>query len=91
MQLFTLTKIQFFVVALYAAAFPLAGLIGGKVQMAFLFATAPFLPIGYLTGGLAWQLFSTPKAYPFGLFAGILLQAWLLLALWISNKNSQGG
>ncbi|MEH8118110.1 MULTISPECIES: hypothetical protein [Aeromonas] len=55
--------------------------------MFFLFATAPFLPIGYVMGGIAWQFFSTPSAYPFGLFAGIFLQTWLLLVLWVGRKR----
>ena len=87
MRLFTLTKLQFFGVVLYAAAFPLSGLINEKIQVTFLFATAPFLPIGYVTGGLAWQLLGTQKAYPYGLFAGIFLQAWLLLVLWVGKKS----
>ena len=87
MRLFTLTKLQFFGVVLYAAAFPLSGLINGKIQTILMFATAPFLPIGYVTGGLAWQLLGTQKAYPYGLFAGIFLQAWLLLVLWVGKKS----
>ena len=87
MQLFTLTKLQLLAVTLYAAAFPLSNLIGGTVQMLCLFATAPFLPIGYVMGGIAWQLFSTPSAYPFGLFVGIFLQVWLLLVHWIGKKH----
>jgi hypothetical protein len=78
---------QLFGIILYAAAFPLSGLLGGAIQTFFLFATAPFLAVGYITGGIAWQLFSTPKAYPYGLFVGILLQVWVLMVLWVNKKQ----
>lgn len=87
MQLFSLNKWQVLGLALYTAAFPLSNLVGGAVASFFLIVTAPFLPIGYVIGGFAWQLFGTPKAYPFGLVVGVFLQAWVLLILIVGRKQ----
>jgi hypothetical protein len=83
----SLSKLQLLSAVLYAVAFPLSSTVGGAIQTFFLLATAPFLAIGYLTGGAAWALFGTPKGYPFGLFAGVFIQVVLILALWNKRKR----
>ena len=84
-----LTKVQFVIAIAYAAAFPLSNLIGGPAQTFFLFATAPFLAIGYIVGSVFVGLLGSTKAYPIGLFVAVLIQTWLLLALWNQRKKAQ--
>ena len=81
-----LTKWQTAGVMIYAVAFPLSGLVGGGIQTFFLFATAPFLPIGYIVGGLTINIFGSTKAYPFGLAVAIFIQVWFLLVLLNQRK-----
>ena len=79
---FLISKPQAIGAFIYAIAFPLSNLIGGGVQIFFLIATAPFLALGYIVGGLTVSIFGSPNAYLFGLVAAIFLQVWALLALW---------
>lgn len=83
---FLISKPQVVGAFIYAIAFPLSGLIGGGVQIFLLFATAPFLAIGYIFGGLSAGIFSSTKAYPFGLAIAIFIQVCVLLALWNKRK-----
>jgi hypothetical protein len=77
---FRISPAQFAAAAMYSAAFPLSGLIGDGVQILCLFATMPFLPLGYLIGHVFVAVTGSPGAYSFGLFLAVLLQVWLLLA-----------
>ena len=81
-----LTKWQTVGIMIYAVAFPLSGLVGGGIQTFFLFATLPFLAIGYIFGGLTASIFDSTKAYPFGLAVAIFIQVWFLLVLWNLRK-----
>ena len=79
---FLISKWQTIAAVTYALAFPLSNLIGGEIQIFALFATAPFLFLGYIVGWLAVSIFGSSKAYTFGLVLAIFIQVWLLLALW---------
>jgi len=75
----------------YSAAFPLSGLVGGGLQMLCLFATMPFLLLGYLFGHLGVALTGQGAIYPFALFLAVLLQVCaVLLALnwWRASKHA---
>ena len=86
---FALSKWQTVAAIIYAVAFPLSGLVGGGIQTFLLFATAPFLAIGYIVGGITVGVFGSVKAYPFGLATAIFIQVWFLLALWNQRKVKQ--
>ena len=78
---------QVVAVVLYSAAFPLASLVGGSVETVALFATIPFLFVGYLVGSIAAAIVGVGAAYPVGLFVATFVQLWLLLALWNSRER----
>lgn len=78
---------QIVAVVLYSAAFPLAGLVGGSVATVALFATMPFLFVGYLVGSIAVAIVGVEAAYSVGLFFATYIQVWLLLALWNSRER----
>ena len=86
---YILSKWQTISAIIYAIAFPLSNFVGGGIQTFALFATAPFLFLGYLVGGLAVGIFGSPKAYVFGLVVATFIQVWLLLALWNQRKPSK--
>jgi hypothetical protein len=71
----------------YAAAFPLANLVDGKLLTVAFLATAPFLALGYLVGSIAVSIFGSQQAYPVGVFFATLIQVWLLLVLWNSRER----
>lgn len=76
-----LTKLQFVAALAYSAAFPLSTVVGGGVMNFFLLATIPFLPLGWILGNVAIQIFGSTLAYPVGLSAAIFLQVWGILVL----------
>jgi ABC-type uncharacterized transport system permease subunit len=64
--------------ALYAAAFPLAGLIDGAVLTLALVATLPFLVIGYVMGAAFVFVFDNAHACSVGLFLATFIQIFWL-------------
>ena len=83
---FLISKWQTIAAVIYAIAFPLSNLIGGGIQIFALFATAPFLYLGYIVGWLAVSVFESPEAFTFGAALATFIQVWLLLAFWNQRK-----
>ena len=82
-----LSRWQMVAAVMYAAAFPMANLVGGNLLTVAFLATMPFLLLGYLVGSMAVSIFGLPEAYPVGVFFATLIQVWLLFALWNSRQR----
>lgn len=78
---------QIVAAVLYSSAFPLAGLVGGWVATVALFATMPFLFVGYFVGSIAVAIVGVEVAYSVALFFATFIQVWLLFSLWNTREK----
>ncbi|MFA9949808.1 hypothetical protein [Dentiradicibacter hellwigii] len=88
-RFFTLNCWQMLGLVVYALLFPLSQKLGGRFADIGLFVTFPFIPVGYVIGGLFAQLLATSKAFLPGMVAGIFFQAWLLLIHVLGGKRCE--
>ena len=78
---------EFFYIALYSVAFPLASIVEiNEVTDAWLILTIPFLSIGYISGMLMHLIIPSKIGYPVGLAIGIYFQVYLVYVFYRHAK-----